>query len=183
MKNQGQLANNLVVSTVMSNVGLRNLLADLGIRHHITDVGDRHVLAEMLKSGAVIGGEDSGHMIFLDRHTSGDGILTGLRLIEAMKETGRALSELASIMTVYPQVLKNVLIKDKTDIHTYPEIAAVIRDVEKRIDGQGRVLVRYSGTQPLCRVMVEGPDRDTTERCCNEIVDVIDRTIGAGRDG
>ncbi len=183
MKKAGQLANNLVVSTVMSNVGLRNLLAELDIRHRITDVGDRHVLAEMLKSGAVIGGEDSGHMIFLDRHTSGDGILTGLRLIEAMKETGRPLSELASIMTVYPQVLKNVRINEKTDIYTYPDIAAVIKDVEKRLDGQGRVLVRYSGTQPLCRIMVEGPDRNTTEGCCNEIVDVIDRTIGAGRDG
>ncbi len=178
MKAAGKLVNNRVVSTVMSNVGLKNLLTELDIRHSITDVGDRSVLAEMLKSGAVIGGEDSGHMIFLDRHTSGDGILTGLRLMEVMQETRLPLSELSGIMTVYPQVLKNVKIKEKIDIFDIPEIAAIIDSVEKQLDGKGRVLVRYSGTQPLCRVMVEGPDRETTERCCSDIVDVIARQIG-----
>ena len=182
MKEAKHLANNMVVSTVMSNVGLKNLLAEQGIDHLITDVGDRYVLAEMQKSGAIIGGEDSGHMIFLDRHTSGDGILTGLRLIETMIETGRPLSELSKIMKVYPQVLKNVKIKEKVDIYTFPEIAAVIRDVETRLDGKGRVLVRYSGTQPLCRVMVEGPDRDTTEQLCDRIIDVIERLIGTGKE-
>lgn len=178
MKAAGKLINNRVVSTVMSNVGLKNLLAELDIAHSITDVGDRSVLAEMQKIGAVIGGEDSGHMIFLDRHTSGDGILTGLRLLEIMQETRLPLSELAGIMTVYPQVLKNVKIKEKIDIYDIPEIAKIIRNVEKQLDGKGRVLVRYSGTQPLCRVMVEGPDRETTERCCSDIVDVIHRQIG-----
>ena len=179
MKIDGNLKNNRVVSTVMSNVGLRNVLETLDIRHSITDVGDRCVLDEMRKSGAVLGGEDSGHMIFLDRHTSGDGIMTGLRLIEVMKKTGKKLSELAGIMTVYPQVLKNVKIIEKTDIYTIPEIADIIARIEKHLDGQGRVLVRYSGTQPLCRVMVEGPDRETTENCCDRIVEVIDRLIGA----
>lgn len=178
MKHTGKLENNLVVSTVMSNVGLKNLLSALRIRHSITDVGDRCVLEEMRKSGAVIGGEDSGHLIFLDRHTSGDGILTGLHLIEVMRETSQPLSALSAVMKVYPQVLKNVKIKEKVDIYTFPEIARVIADVESRLDGKGRVLVRYSGTQPLCRVMVEGPDRETTEQCCNEIVHVIDRRIG-----
>ncbi len=178
MKAAGKLINNRVVSTVMSNVGLKNLLAELDIAHSITDVGDRSVLAEMRKKEAVIGGEDSGHMIFLDRHTSGDGILTGLRLLEIMKKTRESLSEMAGIMTVYPQVLKNVKIKEKVDIYDIPEIADIIRSVEKQLDGKGRVLVRYSGTQPLCRVMVEGPDRETTERCCSDIVDVIYRRIG-----
>ena len=182
MKETKNLANNMVVSTVMSNVGLKNLLAEEGIDHLITDVGDRYVLAEMQKSGAIIGGEDSGHMIFLDRHTSGDGILTGLRLIETMLETGRPLSELSKIMKVYPQILKNVKIKEKVDIYTFPEIAAVIRDVETRLDGKGRVLVRYSGTQPLCRVMVEGPDRDITEQLCDRIIDVIAELIGTGKE-
>ncbi len=179
MKIDGNLKNNRVVSTVMSNVGLKNVLATLDINHSITDVGDRCVLDEMRKSGAVVGGEDSGHMIFLDRHTSGDGLLTGLRLIEVMNKTGKKLSELAGIMTVYPQVLKNIKIQEKTDIFAIPEIADIISGVEKQLDGQGRVLVRYSGTQPLCRVMVEGPDRKTTENCCDRIVEVIDRMIGA----
>lgn len=183
MKKNGSLANNLVVSTVMSNVGLKNFLEENNIRHIITDVGDRLVLAEMKKSGAVIGGEDSGHMIFLDRHTSGDGILSGLRLIEVMKETGQPLSALAGIMSVYPQVLINVPVTKKIDIYTIPEIAETIRKVEDFLDGKGRVLVRYSGTQPLCRVMVEGPDRETTERCCREIVDVIERQIGERQIG
>jgi phosphoglucosamine mutase len=179
MKKMGKLENNLVVSTVVSNVGLKNLLSELGIGHVVTDVGDRYVLAAMLKHGAIIGGEDSGHMIFLDRHTSGDGILTGLRLIETMMETNQTLSALSKIMTVYPQVLKNVKIKEKVDIFSLPEIASIIKDVENRLDGKGRVLVRYSGTQPLCRVMVEGPDKETTNRCCTEIVDVIGQMIGA----
>ena len=178
MKKAGKLANNLVVSTVMSNVGLKNFLKEREIRHIVTDVGDRFVLAAMRENNGVIGGEDSGHMIFLDRHTSGDGILTGLRLIETMMEANRPLSELSKTMRVYPQVLKNVPIKEKTDIMKIPEIDAVIKDVEGRLSGNGRVLVRYSGTQPLCRVMVEGPDRETTERSCSEIVDVIQRQIG-----
>lgn len=178
MKKAGKLANNLVVSTVMSNVGLKHFLKEREIHHIVTDVGDRFVLAAMRENNGVIGGEDSGHMIFLDRHTSGDGILTGLRLIETMMEANQPLSELSKTMRVYPQVLKNVPITEKTDIMTIPEIAAVIKDVEGRLNGNGRVLVRYSGTQPLCRVMVEGPDRETTEGCCSEIVDVIQRRIG-----
>lgn len=181
MKETGTLTNNLVVITVMSNAGLKDMLDELGIRHITTDVGDRFVLAAMQKNGAVLGGEDSGHTIFLDRHTSGDGVLTGLRLIETMRQSGRSLSELSAIIKIYPQVLKNVQISRKMDIFSIPEIAEVISDVESRLCGQGRVLVRYSGTQPLCRVMVEAADREMTERCCDEIVDIIKAKIGAKR--
>ncbi len=178
MKDNNKLANNLVVSTVMSNMGLRNALREMDIDHVITDVGDRYVLAQMIENGAVIGGEDSGHMIFLDHHSSGDGILTAIRLMETVRQTKRPLSDLAGIMKIYPQVLKNVKIQEKTDIYQIPEIADTIRDVEQRLNGQGRVLVRYSGTQPLCRVMVEGPDKAATEQYCQRIVDVIESKIG-----
>lgn len=178
MKQSGLLKNNIVVSTVMSNLGLRLALKSMGIKHLITDVGDRHVLDMMQKSNAVIGGEDSGHMIFLDTHTSGDGILTALKLIAAMIESGRLLSELSRIMDRYPQILKNVRIKEKTDIYQFPKIAGIIKKVEDHLGDQGRVLVRYSGTQPLCRIMVEGPDPDDTRQLCKDIVDVIAAELG-----
>jgi len=179
LKNNGKLANNRVVSTVMSNVGFHKAMEQLGIELVITDVGDRHVLEQMTEQGAVIGGEDSGHMIFLDSHTSGDGILTGLRLMQVMRETNTPLSVLASVMQTYPQILRNVEIAEKVDIMEIPDIKAAISRVEERLGSQGRVLVRYSGTQPLCRVMVEGPDPETTRSYCTEIVDIIRRKIGA----
>ncbi|MFO7930585.1 MAG: phosphoglucosamine mutase [Thermodesulfobacteriota bacterium] len=178
MQQAGRLKNNVVVSTVMSNVGLLNCLKEMGISHIRTDVGDRSVLNEMRKTGAVLGGEDSGHMIFLDHHTSGDGIMTALRLLEAMQVADQPLSSLRQIMTVYPQILKNVRVSSKTDIYRVPEIAQTIERVEKHLGGQGRVLVRYSGTRPLCRIMVEGPDPDETRRLCQEIVDVVAEKIG-----
>lgn len=178
MKQAGVLKNNLVVSTVMSNVGLIKALEQMGIGHMVTDVGDRYVLDRMRTSGAVLGGEDSGHMIFLDHHSSGDGIMTAIRLLEAMHCAGQSLSSLRGIMDVFPQVLKNVRIREKTDIYQFPEIAQVIEKVESHLADRGRVLVRYSGTQPLCRVMVEGPDPDETDRLCQDIVDVVSENLG-----
>ncbi|NOY68997.1 MAG: phosphoglucosamine mutase [Deltaproteobacteria bacterium] len=178
MKDRGLLKNNLVVSTVMSNVGLGLALANKGISHLITDVGDRQVLKAMRENNALIGGEDSGHTIYLDRHTTGDGILTGLRLLQSMVETGRPVSELSRIMAVYPQVLKNIRVCEKSDFFAIPEIAETISKAEKKLSGRGRVLVRYSGTRPLCRVMVEGPDRVETEALCDEIVAVIKKHFG-----
>ncbi len=177
-KNRGRLPADTVVSTVMSNIGLRLCLKSMGIRHRMADVGDRYVMAEMLETGAVIGGEDSGHMIFLDHHTTGDGILTALKLISAMKDSGRPLSGLASQVTVYPQVLMNVPVTRKLPISEIPGVSAAIADAEARLGEAGRVLVRYSGTQLLCRVMVEGPTRELTERCCRDIVDVIRSAVG-----
>jgi phosphoglucosamine mutase len=181
LKEGGNLPNNRVVSTVMSNVGFHRAMAELGIELIITDVGDRNVLEQMQEKGAIIGGEDSGHMIFLDSHTSGDGILTGLRLLRVMRETGEPLSRLASIMDVYPQVLMNVSVEETVDIRDIPEIQSVIHRIENELGDRGRVLVRYSGTQPLCRVMVEGPDPEQTRRYCAEIAESIRERIGAAQ--
>jgi phosphoglucosamine mutase len=178
LKRKGLLKNNLAVSTVMSNLGLRLALKDMGIRHLMTQVGDRYVLEEMRANGAIIGGEDSGHMIFLDQHTTGDGMLTAIRLIQTLCEENKPLSELSRIMAVFPQVLLNIDVQKKPEIEGVPEIMAAIRSVEGRLGEKGRVLVRYSGTQPLCRVMVEGPDKDETQRYCRQIANVVKAALG-----
>jgi len=178
MKKKDQLKSNTVVSTVMSNMGLGIALEDMGIKHIKAKVGDRYVLESMIHSGAVLGGEDSGHMIFLDHQTTGDGILTALKLIEALKNDSKPLSELVKIMNVFPQVLINVEVKNKPDISSVPHITEAIKTVEKNLAGKGRVLVRYSGTQPLCRVMIEGPTRKITEKYCQEIADKVKEQIG-----
>jgi phosphoglucosamine mutase len=178
MKAQGALPGSLVVSTVMSNIGLGLAFSEMGIRHRKTDVGDRYVVQEMRRSGAVLGGEDSGHMIFLDRHTTGDGILSALRLLEVIRASGVPLSELNRAMTVYPQILMNVTVGTKPAIATVPEVVEAISDVEGQLGERGRVLVRYSGTQPLCRVMIEGPTREEIERHCRRIADVVRDVLG-----
>lgn len=178
LKEKGQLKNDLLVSTVMSNLGLRVACKKYGFRNHASKVGDRYVLEDMLRLGSVIGGEDSGHMIFLDHHTTGDGILTALQLIAAMVRTGQPLSELAKMMDIYPQKLINVDVKNKTDISTVPQIMEVIERIEKELGDEGRVLVRYSGTQNLCRVMVEGPSDSVTEKHCMEIAEIIKSVLG-----
>jgi len=180
MKQKGTLKNNLVVSTVMSNMGFGAALKNMGIRHEIAQVGDRYVIQRMQDAGAVLGGEDSGHMIFADHHTTGDGILTALKLIEAVKTEHQSLSDLSRIMTVYPQILMNVDVKAKPDIEDVPEIVAAIGAVEAELGESGRVLVRYSGTQPLCRVMVEGPDEAATRRYCAQLSDIVKNSIGVG---
>jgi len=177
MKKEGTLANNLVVRTVMSNIGLSVAFEKLGIDSVLTKVGDRYVLEEMLSRGAVIGGEDSGHLLFLQHHTTGDGIITALQLLTAMKREGKPLSKLAKIMTVFPQDLINIDVKTRPDLSTVPEIANVIRDVEKALGNRGRVLVRYSGTQNMCRVMVEGPTHKETKKHCKRIADVVKKKL------
>jgi phosphoglucosamine mutase len=175
---KNQLPNNRVVSTVMSNIGLTRALDAMGITHIRTGVGDRRVLAQMQETGAVMGGEDSGHMIFLDDHTTGDGLLSALRLITVMAETGRPLSDLASVMQVFPQVLKNVKVDaSRPDFMQIPGISEVIEAVSSRLGDNGRVLVRYSGTQPLLRVMVEGPDKALTLAGCDRICQAIQAHI------
>jgi phosphoglucosamine mutase len=178
MKERGQLRNNKVVSTVMSNIGLGLALKRLGIEHVIAQVGDRYVLEKMLADGASIGGEDSGHMIFLDHHTTGDGIIGALKVVEAMKDSGKPLAELAGIMKVFPQRLINIEVTKKPAIDTVPAIVSAIADTERVLGDEGRVLVRYSGTQPMCRVMVEGPSLELTERYCREIAKVVRKNLG-----
>ena len=178
MRRQGRLKNHCVVSTVMSNMGLAAALHKMGIHHEMSKVGDRYVMEKMTACGAVIGGEDSGHMIFADCHTTGDGSLTALKLIEAIQVENKPLSELSRLMAPYPQVLINVEVHSKPDIGSVPEIADAIKSVESELEDKGRVLVRYSGTQPICRIMVEGPSEGDTQRYCRQISDIINKYIG-----
>ncbi len=178
LKDEGRLKNNLIVSTIMSNLGLTIACKRYGFSHHASKVGDRYVLEDMLRYGSIIGGEPSGHMIFLEHHTTGDGIVTAMQLISVMIKTGKSLSELAKLMDIYPQKIINVPVNNKPDIYTIPKVKEAIVEVEQALGAQGRVLVRYSGTQNFCRVMVEGPDDETTERYCRYIAGVIQETIG-----
>jgi len=178
LKDQGRLKNDLLVSTVMSNLGLTFACKKYGFKHHATKVGDRYVLEDMLRLGAVIGGEESGHMIFLDHHTTGDGIITALQLIAAMIRENKPLSELARMMEVFPQKLINVPVKSKPDISTVPQVVAAIKQTEAELGDRGRVLVRYSGTQNACRVMVEGPTDDLTQKYCKQIADAVKAALG-----
>ncbi|MDY6793352.1 MAG: phosphoglucosamine mutase [Thermodesulfobacteriota bacterium] len=178
MKQRDKLKNNLAISTVMSNLGLKVALKNMNIDHMMTDVGDRYVMEQMISSGAVLGGEDSGHMIFLDQQTTGDGILTALKLIESMKFESKPLSELKKVMTVFPQSLINVEVKSKPEMKTLHDLQEAIESVEKNLGEQGRVLVRYSGTQPVCRVMVEGPTEEETRRYCKQLADIVKNKIG-----
>ncbi|NTV33581.1 MAG: phosphoglucosamine mutase [Deltaproteobacteria bacterium] len=178
LKDQGRLKNDLLVSTVMSNLGLTFACKKYGFKHHASKVGDRYVLEDMQRLGAVIGGEESGHMIFLDHHTTGDGILTALQLIAAMIKENKPLSELARMMEVFPQKLINVPVKSKPDISTVPQVVAAIKQAEAELGDRGRVLVRYSGTQNACRVMVEGPTDELTGKYCRQIADAVKAALG-----
>ncbi|WAC06919.1 MAG: phosphoglucosamine mutase [Thermodesulfobacteriota bacterium] len=178
LKEQGKLKNDLLVSTVMSNLGLRVACKKYGFKYHASKVGDRYVLEDMLQLGSVIGGEESGHVIFIDHHTTGDGIITALQLLAAMVRKGKPLSELARMMDIYPQKLINVDVKSKPDISTVPQIKEIIEKVEKELGDDGRVLVRYSGTQNMCRVMVEGPSESVTDKYCKEIADAVKSVLG-----
>ena len=178
LQSEGRLAGDIVVSTVMSNLGVKVCCQEHGITHHATPVGDRNVLEAMQRLGAVIGGEDSGHMIFLRRHTTGDGILTSLQLMACLLKQGKPLSELTKVMDVFPQELINVDVHAKPEISDVPEIAQAIEQAEHELADKGRVLVRYSGTQNMCRVMVEGPNAEITKRLATQIADVVRAAIG-----
>ena len=178
MKEEERLKNNLVVSTVMSNIGLSYALSKMGIEHIKSRVGDRYVLKEMLKKGAVLGGEDSGHIIFLEHHTTGDGIITALQVLAVMQKENKTLSQLSRVMKTYPQALINVEVKSKPRLNGIPKIVKVIEEVEKELGSRGRVLVRYSGTQRVCRVMVEGPTKKETERLAMKISSVVKEKLG-----
>jgi len=173
LKEEGKLKNDLLVNTIMSNLGLTLACKKYGFRHHACKVGDRYVLEDMKRLSAVIGGEESGHMIFLDYHTTGDGIVTAMQLIAAMLKQGKPLSELAKLMDVLPQKLINVDVKRKPEISSLPQLVEAIKQVESELKDQGRVLVRYSGTQDMCRVMVEGPSKEITEKYCKQIAEVV----------
>lgn len=178
LKEKHALKNDLVVSTVMSNMGLRTALKKSGIGYIPTSVGDRYVMEAMRTQGSCLGGEDSGHIIFFDHHTTGDGILAALQLINAMLFYKKPVSELSTFMTVFPQTLINVTVQVKPDITEIPEIVRVVEMVEQRLGDEGRVLVRYSGTEPVCRVMVEGRQEQEIKDYASQIADVIRRELG-----
>ena len=175
MKDTGRLKNDTAVVTVMSNMGFFKFAEEKGIHCEKTKVGDRYVLENMLENGYSIGGEQSGHVIFLDYATTGDGELTAIQILRAMKRTGKTLSELSSVMDVYPQVLKNVKVSafGKARFDDDDEIKNAIRKAEDELGDTGRVLVRVSGTEPLVRVMLEGKDTEQIERLADEISEVV----------
>ena len=178
LQRRGQLWNNVIVSTVMSNIGLREALRSIGIRHVHCDVGDRHVMEKMVDCEAALGGEDSGHIIYKAYHSTGDGLLSALKLVETMQDDQRPLSEMAKFMTVYPQTLVNVPVVEKPALDSMESIRRAIDEAEQKLGNQGRVLVRYSGTQLICRVMVEGPTQALAESCAHNIAVAIADTIG-----
>jgi phosphoglucosamine mutase len=174
-----RLPNATVVATVMSNLGLEKALEASGIRMLRTPVGDKYVLEEMVRIGAALGGEQSGHVIFREYATTGDGMLTALRLFEIVKQAGVGLDELTADLKVYPQRLVNVRVREKKRLEDVPAVAEEIRRVELAFAGTGRVLVRFSGTEPLARVMVEGPDLEQVESYSARIAEAIRREMGA----
>ena len=178
MKAEGRLPGNTIVATVMSNIGLEIALRHAGIELVRTAVGDKYVMEEMLRRGVVLGGEQSGHVIFSEYLFTGDGLATALGVLRTMASTGRTLADLASDLTTYPQVLINLRVKQKVDLHTVPAIAAVMESVEARLAGSGRLLVRYSGTEPLLRVMLEGKDQAEIGRWGQEIIDTVAQHLG-----
>ena len=179
MKKNGTLKNNTIVVTVMSNLGLTLMAQREGIHLETTKVGDRYVLENMLENGHNIGGEQSGHVIFLDDNTTGDGLLSALYLLRVMVETKQPLSELASIMEVLPQALVNAKVPNhkKDSYMEYPEIAEAIAELEKKFNGEGRVLIRPSGTEPLVRVMIEGKDQKVIDEEAKKLADLITKTM------
>ena len=179
MRNQGRLKKDTVVATVMSNLGFFRMGEKEGINIVRTKVGDRYVLENMLENGYNIGGEQSGHIIFLDDNTTGDGLLSGLHLLQVMKETGRKLSELAEVMEVLPQALVNAKVPNhkKEKFMEYAEIAEAIKALEEKFNGEGRVLIRPSGTEPLVRVMIEGKNQSEIEEEAQKLAELITNTM------
>jgi len=173
-----QLKKKTLVATVMSNMGLDIALRKVGGKILKTAVGDRYVVEEMRKGGYNLGGEQSGHLIFLDNNTTGDGVLAALQLLAVMRRREKPLSELAEVMIPLPQVLVNVRVRERQDIMTIPPVAAAIRGVEEKLGNEGRVLIRYSGTEPLLRIMLEGQDKYEITGWANEIADLVKQQIG-----
>jgi len=173
LKAEGRLPGEAVVATVMSNIGLELALRERGIALVRCPVGDKYVMEEMQRRGLGLGGEQSGHIIFAEHLMTGDGIGTALQVLRIMGATGRGLSELASALVTYPQVLLNVRVRERADYMEVPAIADAIRRIERCVDGQGRVLIRYSGTEPLLRIMIEGRHDHEIRAWAEEIASVV----------
>ena len=173
MKERGKLLNNKVVTTVMSNFGLYKALDKVGIEYEKTKVGDKYVYENMVQTGNRLGGEQSGHIIFLKYETTGDGILTSLKMMEVLLAKGKPMSELAAPVVFYPQVLKNVRVKSKPEAQNDPDVQAAVKKVADELGDEGRILVRESGTEPVIRVMVEAGTDEICEKYVDSVIDVI----------
>lgn len=178
MMEKGTLKRQTLVATLMSNMGLELALKPLGVQLVRTEVGDRYVVERMLQEGYNLGGEQSGHVVFLDHNTTGDGAITCLQVLALMIEKGKRLSDLKGVMRRLPQVLCNVQVRERRDFEKMPKVVQTIAAVEKELNGRGRTLVRYSGTEMLARVMLEGEDQDKINRMAADIVDVIRAEVG-----
>jgi phosphoglucosamine mutase len=178
MKRRGALSSDAVVGTIMSNLGMERALRAQGIRLVRADVGDRYVVETMLRDKINLGGEQSGHLLFLDHNTTGDGMLSALQVLALMRREERPLSELARAMQRTPQVLRSVRVRSKHALDSIPEVARAVAKLERELDGRGRLNVRYSGTEPLARVMLEGDDEKTIGALADELCDVIRKAIG-----
>lgn len=179
LQDGGRLRSDTVVATIMSNMGLEVAFKERGLRLHRSQVGDKYVLEDMLKLGSNLGGEQSGHTILLDDCPTGDGLLTSIKMLEVLAVSGATLSELVKGFEEYPQVLKNVRVREKTEFGRIPEIAGTIADVEGRLGESGRLNVRYSGTEPVARIMVEGADSEEIEGYAQRIAEAITAHLGA----
>ena len=173
MKEHGQLSNNTIVTTVMSNIGLYKALDEKGIGYEKTAVGDKYVCENMMANGHCLGGEQSGHIIFSKHAMTGDGILTSLKVMEAMLESKATLSELYRELKIYPQLLVNVKVKDKDAVMNNEKLLETAKKVEEELSGEGRLLLRPSGTEPLVRVMVEAGTDELCKKYVDEVIDVI----------
>jgi phosphoglucosamine mutase len=178
MLSENRLKKCTLVTTVMSNIGLDRTIKTAGGNVVRTQVGDRYVVEEMVRGDFNLGGEQSGHTIFLDYNTTCDGILTALQVLAIMKQKERPLDELAKVMKPLPQVLYNVEVKEKRDLSEIPEIKRRIREIEKSLGQSGRILIRYSGTEPLLRIMVEGEDETKLHRFAQDLVEMVKKHIG-----
>jgi phosphoglucosamine mutase len=176
---RGRLVQKAVVTTVMANLGLDKALREAGLTTVKTQVGDRYVLEEMLRIGATVGGEQSGHLLFLDHAPSGDGIVSALQLLAVMRETGQTLSALSRCLSKFPQVLVNVPVRDRPPLDTIPGLRDRIAAIEAEMNGGGRILLRYSGTEPLARVMVEGENQGRIDAIAAEVAGMIRQAIGS----
>lgn len=182
MLQRGELAKKTVVATVMSNMGLDIAMEKAGGKVVKTGVGDRYVTEEMLRSGYNFGGEQSGHMIFFDYNTTGDGTLSALQMLAIMQRSGKPLSELAQVMTALPQILCNVRVKSRVELDTVPEVQQVISACEEKLGKKGRILIRYSGTEPLLRIMLEGENLSEIEHLAAEIVAAVETYLGGVKE-
>jgi phosphoglucosamine mutase len=178
MLSENRLKKGTLVTTVMSNIGLDRTIKNAGGKVIRTQVGDRYVVEEMVRGDYNLGGEQSGHTIFLDYNTTCDGILTALQVLAIMKQKEHPLDELAKVMEPLPQVLYNVKVKEKKNLSQFPEIEKRIREIEKTLGQSGRLLIRYSGTEPLLRIMVEGEDETKLHRFAQDLVELVEKYIG-----